>query len=51
VVRATIAALASMRTLRDVAALRGLTPEHMVGRKRAAAMLGEGAATSEAVSA
>jgi len=36
VVRATIAALASMRTLRDVAALRGLTPEHMVGRKRAA---------------
>ncbi|HEY8675502.1 MAG TPA: 30S ribosomal protein S5 [Candidatus Dormibacteraeota bacterium] len=51
VVRATIAALASMRTLRDVAALRGLAPEQMVGRKRAAEMLGEGAATPEVVSA
>jgi small subunit ribosomal protein S5 len=51
VVRATIAALASMRTLRDVATLRGLTPEHMVGRKRAAEMLGEGAGAPEVVSA
>jgi small subunit ribosomal protein S5 len=41
VVRATIAALASMRTLREVAALRGRTPEQLVGRKRAAQMLGE----------
>ena len=51
VVRATIAALASMRTLREVAALRGLKPEHMVGRKRAAEMLGEGAATADVLSA
>ncbi len=41
VVRATIAALASMRTLREVAELRGRTPEQLVGRKRAAQMLGE----------
>jgi small subunit ribosomal protein S5 len=50
VVRATIAALASMRTLREVAELRGRTPEQLVGRRRAAEMLGEGAATPEAVS-
>jgi small subunit ribosomal protein S5 len=41
VVRATIAALASMRTLREVAELRGRTPEQLVGRKRAAQMLSE----------
>ncbi len=41
VVRATVGALASLRTLRDVAALRGKTPEEVVGRRRAAVMLGE----------
>src|SRR5438105_576941 len=41
VVRATVGALASLRTLRDVAALRGKTPEQVVGRRRAAVMLGE----------
>ena len=41
VVRATIAALASMRTIKEVAALRGRTPEQLVGRRRAAEMLGE----------
>jgi hypothetical protein len=41
VVRATVAALASMRTLAQVAALRGLRPEDIVGRRRAAQMLGE----------
>src|ERR1035437_9008011 len=51
VVRATIAALASMRTLREVATLRGRTPEQLVGRRRAAEMLGEGASTPEVVSA
>jgi small subunit ribosomal protein S5 len=51
VVRATIAALASMRTLREVATLRGLDPERMVGRKRAAEMLGESGRAPEAVSA
>ena len=52
VVRATIAALASMRTLREVAELRGRTPEQLVGRKRAAQMLGEDlpASAPEAVS-
>jgi hypothetical protein len=40
-----------MRTLREVATLRGLEPERMVGRKRAAEMLGEGAAAPQAVSA
>jgi small subunit ribosomal protein S5 len=44
VVRATVGALASLRTLRDVAALRGKTPEEVVGRRRAAVMLGEPAA-------
>ncbi|HEY7927024.1 MAG TPA: 30S ribosomal protein S5 [Candidatus Dormibacteraeota bacterium] len=48
VVRATIAALASMRTLREVAELRGRTPEQLVGRKRAAHMLGEDLAVSAA---
>jgi small subunit ribosomal protein S5 len=41
VVRATVGALASLRTLRDVAFLRGKTPEEVVGRRRAAVMLGE----------
>jgi small subunit ribosomal protein S5 len=41
VVRATVAALASMRTLEQVAALRGRPPEEMVGRRRAAQMLGQ----------
>lgn len=49
VVRATVAALASMRTLAEVAALRGLPPERIVGRKRAAQILGETAAVAEAV--
>jgi small subunit ribosomal protein S5 len=41
VVRATVAALASMRTLSQVAALRDKRPEEIVGRRRAAVMLGE----------
>jgi len=41
VVRATVAALASLRTLDGVAALRGLEPEQIVGRRRAAQMLGK----------
>ena len=41
VVRATVAALASMRSLEQVAAARGRTPEQLVGRKRAAAMLNQ----------
>jgi small subunit ribosomal protein S5 len=41
VVRATVAALAGMRTLRDVASLRGKAPEEIVGRRRAQAMLGQ----------
>jgi small subunit ribosomal protein S5 len=40
VVRATVAALASLRTLDSVAQLRGLEPERIVGRRRAAVMLG-----------
>jgi small subunit ribosomal protein S5 len=40
VVRATVAALASLRTLESVAQLRGLEPERIVGRRRAAVMLG-----------
>jgi small subunit ribosomal protein S5 len=40
VVRATVGALSSLRTLADVAAVRGRTPEQIVGRKRAEAMLG-----------
>jgi small subunit ribosomal protein S5 len=40
VVRATVAALASLRTLDSVAQLRGKEPEQIVGRRRAAVMLG-----------
>jgi small subunit ribosomal protein S5 len=40
VVRATVSALASLRTLDSVAALRGKAPEQIVGRRRAAVMLG-----------
>ena len=40
VVRATVGALSSLRTLSDVAEDRGRTPEQIVGRKRAEAMLG-----------
>ena len=36
VVRATVAALASLRTLADVARLRGRTPEPVIGSKRLA---------------
>lgn len=36
VVRATVAALASLRTLADVAALRGRTPEEVIGSRRLA---------------
>lgn len=43
VVRATVGALTSLRTLSDVAAVRGRTPEQIVGRKRADVMLGGGA--------
>jgi hypothetical protein len=39
-VRATVGALSSLRTLGDVAAARGRTPEQIVGRKRAEVMLG-----------
>jgi len=49
VVRATVAALASMRTLAEVAELRGKLPEEIVGRKRAAQMLGEPIPVAEAV--
>ena len=40
VVRATVSALASLRTLDSVAQLRGKEPEQIVGRRRAAVMLG-----------
>ena len=39
VVRATVGALASMRTLAEVSALRGLPPDRVVGRRRAEVML------------
>lgn len=42
VVRATLGALASMHSLEQVAAARGMSPERMVGRKRAAEMLAGG---------
>ncbi|HET9050454.1 MAG TPA: 30S ribosomal protein S5 [Candidatus Dormibacteraeota bacterium] len=45
VVRATVGALASMRTLAEVSALRGLEPERVVGRRRAEAMLAGSAHT------
>jgi small subunit ribosomal protein S5 len=48
VVRATVAALASMRNLRDVAELRGKRPEEIVGRRRAEAMLAPAATGSQA---
>lgn len=50
VVRATVAALASLRTLENTARLRGLEPEQIVGKRRAAVMLGrdEVAATAGA---
>jgi small subunit ribosomal protein S5 len=51
VVRATVAALASMRTLADVAALRGKRPDEIVGRRRAAQMLGEPLDAAPAVAA
>lgn len=43
VVRATVEALASMRTLQSVANLRGKRPEQIAGRKRAALVLGDAA--------
>ena len=39
VVRATVGALASMRTLQDTAALRGKQPDEVVGKRRAEVML------------
>ena len=39
VVRGTVAALASLRTLQDVATARGKTPEELVGRRRAEQMM------------
>ncbi|MGI8848324.1 MAG: 30S ribosomal protein S5 [Candidatus Dormibacteria bacterium] len=51
VVRATISALSSLRTLDEVARLRDKAPDEMVGRKRAAVMLAgrtTGAASAEA---
>ena len=40
VVRATVGALSAMRTLQDVADVRGKSPEQIVGRRRAGVMLG-----------
>ena len=51
VVRATIAALASMRSLEQVAQARGKTPEQLVGRKRAAEMLARAAEAAPAETA
>ena len=48
VVRATVSALASLRSLQDVAGLRGKRPEDLVGRRRAEQMMGTGAATPTA---
>ncbi|MFN2568477.1 MAG: 30S ribosomal protein S5 [Candidatus Dormibacteria bacterium] len=48
VCRATIAALASMRTLTQVAAARGKSPEQLVGRRRADQLLGIQAAEAVA---
>ena len=48
VVRATLGALASMRSLDQVAAARGLEPERLVGRKRADEMRGIAPAAPEA---
>src|SRR5487761_1401649 len=49
VVRATVAALSSMRTRAEVAALRGKSPEEIVGRKRAAQILESGTQVAKAV--
>ena len=49
VVRATVAALSSMRTFAEVAALRGKSPEEIVGRKRAAQILEGGTQVAQAV--
>jgi hypothetical protein len=47
-VRATVSALASLRTLASVAELRGRTPEQIVGsRKMADRMLGRTPAAAE----
>ena len=51
VVRATVAALASLRTVDEVARLRGKTPEQLVGRKRAEEMTARSAAASARASA
>ena len=50
VVRATVGALAGLRTLQEVARLRGKRPDEIVGRRRAEVMLGT-AAQAEAVPA
>jgi small subunit ribosomal protein S5 len=49
VVRATIAALASLRTLENTARLRGKEPEDIVGKRRAAIMLGRDEVAAAAV--
>ena len=46
VVRATIAALASLTTITEVARSRGRTPEELVGKRLAQRMLGNGAAST-----
>jgi small subunit ribosomal protein S5 len=46
VVRATVAALASLRTLADVAELRGRTPEEIVGKRLADKMMARQSAPS-----
>ena len=51
VVRATVAALASLRTLENTARLRGLEPEQIVGKRRAAVMLGRDEAVVAAAGA
>jgi len=54
VVRATVGALSSLRTLREVATVRGKSPEEIVGRRRAEAILAGGGpppAHAEAVNA
>jgi len=48
VARATMVALSAMRTLEDVAAARGKQPEELVGRRKAALMMGKPEAVMEA---
>ncbi|MBV8528283.1 MAG: hypothetical protein JOZ75_08220, partial [Candidatus Dormibacteraeota bacterium] len=49
VVRATVAALASLKTLQEVADLRGISPERVIGGRRLAnQMLGREPALAEA---